>query len=153
MNFSAYCPTCMIIRPIHNVFKPSNNYYMKYIGCIYRYLEVRVLWFVWLWRLTYALTYLLFPAEGAEQLRTQWDRAGWAQYQDLCGELSLEAVRSFCVYGVDMSYFRLVESLVQHTKSVLCFRIQHHILFHFILWFKLLISSLSSLVAWWNTAM
>lgn len=54
MNFSAYCPTCMIIRPIHNVFKLSNNYYMKYIGCIYRYLEVRVLWFVWLWRLTYA---------------------------------------------------------------------------------------------------
>lgn len=32
------------------------------------------------------------PAEGAQQIRTQWDGAGRGQHQDLCGELSLIAV-------------------------------------------------------------
>lgn len=42
-------------------------------------------------------TCLLSPAEGAEQLRAQWDGAGWAQYQNLCGELCLQARVSFYV--------------------------------------------------------
>lgn len=73
-------------------------------------------------------TCLLFPAEGAEQLRTQWDGAGREQCQDLWGELSLDnAVYSMCMSCITPSH-------------PLCLSLPSSIQ-NFILWSNVLISS------------
>lgn len=59
-------------------------------------------------------TCLLFPAQGAEQLRTQRDGEGRDQCQDLWGEFSLGAIllRSFCAYSICTSCISFVGSFI-----------------------------------------